>query len=63
MDMHSMSMHAMASSMHYFSDSQTAAGIIVTGVIAFAFFGLAAALFMRAARAEARKEANALTKH
>lgn len=61
MDMHSMSMHAMASTMHYFSDKQTAAGIIATGVIAFAFFGLAAALFVRAARAEAK--ANALTKH
>jgi len=39
MDMHSMSMQAMTNSMHYISDGQTAAGIIVTGLIAFAFLG------------------------
>lgn len=63
MDMHSMSVQAMTNSMHYISDGQTAAGIIVTGLIAFAFFGLAAALFMRAARAEAKKEAQEASKH
>ncbi|WP_215842919.1 hypothetical protein HHS34_010970 [Acidithiobacillus montserratensis] len=63
MDMHSMSMQAMTSSMHAISDGQTAAGIIVTGLIAFAFFGLAAGLFMRVARAEAKKEAQETGKH
>ncbi|MFA7496641.1 MAG: hypothetical protein AB7C98_06975 [Acidithiobacillus sp.] len=61
MNMQSMNMHTMVASMHSISDAQTAAGMVITGVAAAAFFVLAAKLFLHIAHKEAAEEARKMS--